>query len=64
MAANPSIKRTRKQAITYAYESVSHWDKQKQQSRAKRKCIGRVDPQNPQDCSDPEKKGTDSRAER
>lgn len=29
--------------ITYAYESVSYWDKQKQQSRAKRKCIGRVD---------------------
>src|SRR5665647_2659577 len=30
--------------ITYAYESVSYWDKEKQQSRAKRKCIGRVDP--------------------
>lgn len=30
---------------TYAYESISHWDKNKQQSRAKRKCIGRVDPQ-------------------
>ena len=29
--------------LTYAYESVSHWDKEKQQSRAKRKCIGRVD---------------------
>jgi hypothetical protein len=35
----------KKTGITYAYESVSHWDKQKQQSRAKRKCIGRVDPQ-------------------
>lgn len=30
---------------TYAYESISHWDKNKQQSRAKRKCIGRVAPQ-------------------
>lgn len=30
--------------ITYAYESVSYWDKEKQQSRAKRKCIGKVDP--------------------
>ena len=30
--------------ITYAYESVSYWDKEKQQSRAKRKLIGRVDP--------------------
>ena len=31
--------------ITYAYESVSYWDKKKQQSRAKRKCIGKVDPE-------------------
>jgi hypothetical protein len=30
--------------ITYAYESVSYWDKEKKQSRAKRKLIGRVDP--------------------
>lgn len=30
--------------ITYAYQSVSHWDKEKQQSRAKRVCIGKVDP--------------------
>ena len=29
--------------ITYAYESVSHWDKEKKQSRAKRTLIGRVD---------------------
>jgi len=33
----------KKTGITYAYESISHWDKDKQQSRAKRKCIGRVD---------------------
>lgn len=35
----------KKTGITYAYESVSYWDKEKQQSRAKRKCIGRVDPE-------------------
>ena len=29
--------------ITYAYESISYWDKDKKQSRAKRKCIGKVD---------------------
>jgi transposase len=33
----------KKTGITYAYESVSYWDKEKQQSRAKRKCIGKVD---------------------
>lgn len=39
------VYQTNKQTgITYAYESVSHWDKEKQQSRAKRRCIGRVDP--------------------
>ena len=35
----------KKTGVTYAYESVSYWDKEKQQSRAKRKCIGRVDPE-------------------
>jgi transposase len=30
--------------ITYAYQSLSHWDKEKKQSRAKRTLIGRVDP--------------------
>ncbi len=35
----------KKTGITYAYESVSHWDKVKQQSWAKRTCIGRVDPE-------------------
>ena len=34
----------KKTGITYAYESISHWDKEKQQSRAKRRCIGKVDP--------------------
>jgi len=31
--------------ITYVYESVSYWDKAKQQSRARRVCIGKVDPE-------------------
>jgi transposase len=40
------VYQTNKQTkITYAYESVSCWDKEKQQSRAKRRCIGRVDPE-------------------
>ena len=30
--------------ITYVYESISYWDKEKQQSRAKRKLIGKIDP--------------------
>jgi transposase len=33
----------KRSGITYAYESISHWDKEKQQSRSKRKLIGRVD---------------------
>ena len=34
----------KKTGVVYAYESVSYWDKVKKQSRAKRKCIGKVDP--------------------
>lgn len=30
--------------ISYAYESISYWDKEKQQPRSKRKYIGKVDP--------------------
>jgi hypothetical protein len=33
----------KRSGITYAYESVSHWDKEKKQSRSIRKLIGRVD---------------------
>jgi transposase len=33
----------KRSGITYAYESVSTWDKEKKQSRSKRKLIGRVD---------------------
>ena len=35
----------KKTGVTYAYESISYWDKAKKQSRAKRKCIGRLDPE-------------------
>jgi hypothetical protein len=33
----------KRSGITYAYESISHWDKEKKQSRAKRTLIGRID---------------------
>lgn len=33
----------KRSGITYAYKSISHWDKEKKQSRAKRSLIGRVD---------------------
>ncbi len=35
----------RKTGIKYAYESVSYWDKEKQQPRSKRKYLGKVDPE-------------------
>ena len=35
----------KKTGVTYAYESISYWDKDKRQSRAKRKCIGQLDPE-------------------
>jgi hypothetical protein len=34
----------KRSGITYAYESLSFWDKEKKQSRAKRTLIGRLDP--------------------
>jgi len=33
----------KRSGLTYAYESVSYWDKEKKQSRAKRRLIGRFD---------------------
>lgn len=33
----------KRSGITYAYESISYWDKDKKQSRARRTLIGRVD---------------------
>lgn len=35
----------KRSGITYAYESHSYWDPEKKMTRAKRKLIGRVDPQ-------------------
>lgn len=34
----------KKTGITYAYDNAPYWDKEKQPSRAKRKLIGKVDP--------------------
>lgn len=36
--------KSKKTGITYAYRNEPYWDKQKQQSRAKRTLIGKVDP--------------------
>ena len=36
----------KRSGITYAYESHSYWDPEKKMTRAKRKLIGRVDPEN------------------
>jgi hypothetical protein len=30
--------------VTYVYESVGYWDKEKKQARNRRKCIGKLDP--------------------
>ena len=39
------IKKYNKQnGTTYVYDSVSYWDKEKQQPRSKRKLIGKIDP--------------------
>ena len=35
----------KKTGVKYAYESVSYWDKDKQQPRSKRVYLGRVDPE-------------------
>ncbi len=33
----------KRSGLTYAYESISYWDKEKKQSRARRTLVGRVD---------------------
>ena len=35
----------KRSGITYVYESVSYWDKEKKQPRSKRKLVGRLDPE-------------------
>jgi predicted RNase H-like nuclease (RuvC/YqgF family) len=45
-AMSSIVYQTNKQTgITYAYESVSYWDKEKKQPRSKRQYLGRVDPE-------------------
>lgn len=34
----------KKTGVSYVYESVSYWDKEKQQARSKQVCIGKIDP--------------------
>jgi transposase len=34
--------KNKKNGVTYVYESVGYWDKEKQQARSKRKCIGKL----------------------
>jgi len=43
----PSVvyQKDKRSGITYAYTSISYWDKEKQQSRSKRTLIGRLDPE-------------------
>ena len=36
--------KNKKNGITYVYESKGYWDKEKQQARNTRKCIGKLDP--------------------
>ena len=36
----------KKTGITYVYESLSYWDKEKKQPRNKRVCVGKLDPDN------------------
>lgn len=44
MTMNIVYQTNKKTGITYAYENQAYWDKQKKQSRAKRKLIGKLDP--------------------
>ncbi len=39
------FQKNKRTGITYAYENKPYWDKEKKQSRAKRKLIGKVDPE-------------------
>ena len=39
------FQKNKKTGVTYAYESISYWDKAKKQSRARRRCIGKLDPE-------------------
>jgi transposase len=60
------FQKDKRSGITYAYESISYWDKDKQQSRAKRTLIGRLNEETgeivPTDGRGRRKKSTDSPA--
>lgn len=43
MKANIVFYKNKKTGVTYAYESIAYWDKEKQQGRSKRRCIGHLD---------------------
>jgi hypothetical protein len=36
--------KNKKNGVTYVYENISTWNKQKQRPDCKRKCIGKIDP--------------------
>ena len=36
--------KNKRNGVTYVYESTNYWDKEKKQSRSKRVCIGKLDP--------------------
>jgi|WetSurMetagenome_2_1015567.scaffolds.fasta_scaffold73804_2 hypothetical protein len=36
--------KNKRNGVTYVYESVGYWDKEKKQARNRRKCIGKLDP--------------------
>jgi len=36
--------KNKKNGVTYVYESSGYWDKEKQQARNNRTCIGKLDP--------------------
>jgi len=44
MKTNIVYQKNKETGIVYAYENNPYWDKEKKQSRSKRKCIGKVDP--------------------
>ncbi|MDO9534054.1 MAG: transposase, partial [Bacillota bacterium] len=41
---SPVYLKNKKNGVTYVYESSGYWDKDKQQARNTRKCVGKLDP--------------------
>ena len=40
-----ALQTNKKTGVTYVYEAVAVWDKEKKQPRSKRVCIGKLDPE-------------------